>query len=77
MQWKGRNQLARKAGIARKGPIVLLFYPFGVEAILYTTEKKYAEKQGVTDVNKLRSTVFTVFKTGNQYKFQVLNQKYF
>ena len=70
-------QLARKAGIARKGPIVLLFYPFDVEAILYTTEKKYAEKQGVTDVNKLRSTVFTVFKTGNQYKFQVLNQKYF
>ena len=26
------DQLARKAGIARKGPIVLLFYPFEVES---------------------------------------------
>lgn len=71
------NQLARKADIARKGPIVLLFYPFEVESILYTIEKKYAEEQGVTDVNKLRSTVFTVFKKDGQYKFQILNQKYF
>ncbi|MEM8947094.1 MAG: hypothetical protein AAGD11_18110 [Planctomycetota bacterium] len=70
-------QLARKAGIARKGPIVLLFYPFDVEAVLYTIENQYAEQQGVTDVNKLRSTIFTVFKADGRYKFQVLTQKYF
>lgn len=70
-------QLARKADIARKGPIVLLFYPFEVEAVLYTIEKEYAQKQGVVDVNKLRSTIFTVFKQDGRYKFQVLSQKYF
>lgn len=70
-------QLARKAGIARKGPIVLLFYPFEVEAVLYTIEKNYAAEQGVNDVNKFRSTIFTVFKQDGQYKFQVLSQKYF
>jgi len=71
------DQLARKANIASKGPIVLLFYPFEVEAVLYTFEKKYAEEKGVTDVNKLRSTVFTVIQEGGRYDFQVIDQKYF
>lgn len=70
-------QLARKADIARRGSIALLFCPFDVEAILYTAEKKYAEKRDVTDVNKLRSTVFTVIKEGGKYEFQVIDQKYF
>ena len=71
-------QLARKADIARHGSIALLFCPFQeVEAVLYTLEKKYAEEQGVTDVNKLRETVFTVIKEGGKYAFQVIDQKYF
>ena len=71
------NQLARKANIASKGPIVLLFYPFDVEAILYTMEKKYAEAHDVRDVNKLRSTIFTVIQENGRYAFQVIEQKYF
>ena len=71
------NQLARKADIARHGSVVLLFYPFEVESILYTFEKRYAEEHKVTDVNALRETVFTVVKERNKYTFQVVDQKYF
>ena len=71
------NQLARKADIARHGSVVLLFYPFEVESLLYTAEKKYAEEHNVTDVNALRETVFTVIKERNKYTFQVVDQKYF
>jgi len=70
-------QLARKAGIARSGSVVLLFYPFKVESILYLAEQAYAKKYNVTDVNKLRETVFTVVKERNKYTFQVVDQKYF
>jgi len=71
------NQLARKAKIASRGPIVLLFYPFDVEAVLYTLEKGYAKARNVEDVNKLRSTTFTVITEKGQYAFQVIDQKYF
>ena len=71
------NQLARKADVARHGSVVLLFYPFEVESILYTLEKQFAEKRDVTDVNALRETVFTVVKERNKYTFQVIDQKYF
>ncbi|NOZ40943.1 MAG: hypothetical protein GXP24_12065 [Planctomycetes bacterium] len=71
------NLLARKADIARHGTVVLLFYPFEVESILYTFEKKYAEQHNVTNVNALRETVFTVVKERGKYTFQVIDQKYF
>ena len=70
-------QLARQADIARHGSIALLFCPFGVEEVLHTLEKDYAKKRNVTDVNKLRETVFTVIRSGSKYEFQVLDQKYF
>lgn len=71
------NQLARKADVARYGSIVLLFYPFEVESILWTMENQYAQEHGVTDVNRLRETVFTVIKERGTYSFQVIDQKYF
>ena len=55
----------------------MLFYPFEVESLLYTIEKKYAEEHKVTDVNALRETVFTVIKERSKYSFQVIDQKYF
>ena len=71
-------QLARKANIASLGPTVVLFCPFDkVEAVLYTLEKKYAKKNNVDDVNRLRETIFTVVKERSQYTFQVIDQKYF
>ena len=70
-------QLASKADIARFGQIVLLFYPFDVESVLYTLEKKYAEQKNVTDVNRLRETNFLVIKDRSNYSFQVVDQKYF
>ncbi len=71
-------QLARKADIARHGPIALLFCPFvEVESVLYTLEKEYASRHNVTDVNKLRETVFTVIKEQGKFQFQVIDQKYF
>ena len=35
-------QLARKAGITRYGSIVLLFYPFEVESLLWNIEREYS-----------------------------------
>jgi len=70
-------QLARKADIARHGTVVLLFYPFEVESMLYLAEQTYANSHDVHDVNKLRETVFTVTKERNKYLFQVVDQSYF
>ncbi len=67
-------QLARKAGIARHGSIILLFYPFEVESILWTLEQKHAQGR---DVNTIRQTVFTVIHNRDGYKFEVVEQKYF
>ena len=68
------NELARKAGIASRGNLTLLFYPFeGVENLLYTLEKRYADR----DANDIRETVFAVLKDGNGYKFEVVDQRYF
>jgi hypothetical protein len=68
------QQLARQAGIMQFGRIALLFYPFEVEALLYTLEK---ERNASGDANKIRETVFTVVQAGGEYKFQVIDQKYF
>jgi len=68
------NRLARKADIARYGSIVLLFYPFEVESILWTMEKKYSEER---DVNSIRETVFTITRNGSNFAFEVIDQKYF
>ena len=68
------NRLARKADVARFGSVVLMFYPFEVESILWTIEKQYS---GDRDVNDIRETVFTVIPSRNQFEFQVIDQKYF
>ena len=68
------NRLARKADVARFGSVVLMFYPFEVENILWTIEKQYS---GDRDVNDIRETVFTVIPSRNQFEFQVIDQKYF
>ena len=67
-------QLARKAGIARHGSILLLFYPFEVESILWTLEKDYAQGK---DVNSIQQTIFTVIRDNDRYHFEILEQKYF
>lgn len=68
------QDLARKAGTIQRGPIALLFYPYEVEARLYTLEK---EKNKFDDPNKIRETVFTVVEDGDGFKFIVVDQKYF
>ncbi|NOY29149.1 MAG: hypothetical protein GXP28_02925 [Planctomycetes bacterium] len=68
------NQLARKADIARHGSIVLLFYPFEVESLLWTIEQKHAEGRSANDI---RETVFTVIRNGGIFSFEVIDQKYF
>ncbi|MEO2048142.1 MAG: hypothetical protein ABGX16_16435 [Pirellulales bacterium] len=67
-------QLARQAKIASQGSILLLFYPFEVESILWVMEKKYA---GDRDVNTIRQTIFTVKRSDDRYEFEVVSQKYF
>lgn len=67
-------ELARQADVAKFGPIVLLFYPFEVESVLWTLEKKYS---GGRDANDIRETVFTVVREGKEFKFQVIDQNYF
>ena len=67
-------ELARKADVAKFGPIVLLFYPFEVESVLWTMEREYS---GDRDANSIRETVFTVVPDGKDFKFEVIDQKYF
>jgi hypothetical protein len=67
-------ELARKADVARFGPIVLLFYPFEVESVLWTLEKEYSSGR---DANDIRETVFTVVREGKEFKFEVVDQEYF
>lgn len=72
------TRLARDSGIMAFGRIALLFYPFDVEALLYTLEKAEQEKRrGASDPNKIRETVFTVVREGREFKFAVIDQKYF
>jgi hypothetical protein len=68
------NNLARQADIARLGNVVLLFYPFDVESILWTMENQYAKGR---DVNTIRETVFTVTRDGSNFGFEIVSQKYF
>jgi hypothetical protein len=68
------RQLARDAGIFQQGPIVLLFYPFEVESLLWNLEK---ERNKLGDANKIRETVFTVTHESDEFKFAVISQKYF
>lgn len=67
-------QFARKAGVAEFGSIVLLFYPFEVESLLWTIEQK-ANKSG--DPNRVRETVFTVVRKSDGFAFEVVSQKFF
>lgn len=73
------KDLARKAGTLQRGPIALLFYPREVEQLLYTLEKKRMEEspQKKHDPNKIRETMFTVIHDGSQFRFEVVDQKYF
>lgn len=68
------NDLARKADIAKLGNVVLLFYPFEVESILWTMENQYSKGK---DVNSIRETTFTVTRNGSQFGFEIADQKYF
>lgn len=68
------KDLARKAGILQRGPIALLFYPLEVEQRLYLMER---DRNKFKDANKIRETVFTVIKTQDGFKFEVVDQKYF
>jgi hypothetical protein len=68
------ERLARSAGIMPFGRIALLFYPFEVEQLLYTMER---ERNPTDDANKIRETVFTVVRDGQEFKFQIVDQKYF
>jgi hypothetical protein len=66
--------LARKADVAQFGSLVLLFYPFELESILWIMEKEYSDDR---DVNTIRETVFTVERDGAAFSFKVISQKYF
>ena len=68
------ERLAREANVAKEGNIVLFFYPMDVEAILWTMEKEYSKGR---DVNDIRETVFTVEHDGSDFKFLVVDQRYF
>jgi hypothetical protein len=68
------QRLAQNAGIMAFGRIALLFYPTEVEQLLWTLER---ERNTSKDANKIRETVFTVVREGADFKFSVIDQKYF
>ena len=67
------RQLATKAGIADKGPIILQFYPPKASDILHTLEKRQA---GARNYDAIRGTVFRVTHTGKAFEFSVIDQTY-
>ena len=67
------RQLAEKAGIAAKGPIILQFYPPEAQAILINLEQKQA---GTRKPDTIRSTVFRVTHAGTNFEFSVADQTY-
>ncbi len=67
------RQLAKKAGVADKGQIILQFYPSEAQATLVGLEQKRA---GDRKPEELRSTVFRVTRTGNDFQFSVEEQSY-
>jgi hypothetical protein len=74
------QDLARKAGIMRHGRIALLFYPFEVESLLWSMEQQknpFKDGNGQPDANRIRETVFTVLNESGQFKFHIIEQKYF
>ena len=67
------RQLAAKAGIGDKGPIILQFYPPEAQAILVGLERNRA---GTRKPETIRGTVFRVTHTGNRFEFSVEDQTY-
>lgn len=67
------RQLATKAGIADKGPIILQFFPPQTQAILFALEQKTA---GARKPEAIRSTIFRVTHTGKAFQFSVEDQTY-
>jgi hypothetical protein len=67
------RQLAAKAGIASKGQIILQFFPNEAQAILVNLEQKQA---GARKPETIRSTVFRVTHTGQNFEFSVADQTY-
>jgi type IV pilus assembly protein PilM len=65
------NRLARKAGIARHGSIVLQFYPPEAQAILFGLEQQAA---GDRKLDVIRRTVFRVNRKGKTFEFSVDEQ---
>jgi hypothetical protein len=67
------GRLARKAGIARYGRIVLQFYPPEVQAILFGLEQQKAAPRSIDDVSR---TIFRVNSKGREFEFAVDEQNY-
>jgi hypothetical protein len=67
------RQLAKKAGIADKGQIILQFYPPKTQAILYGLEQQRA---GGRKPEQIRHTVFRVTPSGDGFEFSVEEQSY-
>jgi hypothetical protein len=74
------QRLAQNAGIMAFGRIALLFYPFEVETLLHNLESErnpHKNANNQKDANKIRETIFTVVRDGVDFKFLVIDQKYF
>lgn len=67
------RQLATKAGIADKGPIILQFFSPKTQAILFGLEQK---KAGTRKPSSILGTVFRVNRAGTAFEFSVIDQTY-
>jgi hypothetical protein len=67
------RQLAREAGIADRGRIILQFYPPPAQAILLQLEQQRAKGH---PREKIRRTVFRVTPKGDGFEFSVIDQTY-
>ena len=66
------RRLAKRAGIADKGRIILQFYPPETQAILFDLERKHGGRKP----EFIRLTVFRVTPQGERFVFSVEEQKY-
>jgi hypothetical protein len=67
------QRLARDAGIARLGRIILQFFPPESAGILFALEQQAAGNRSLEEVRK---TIFRVVRKGNDFEFSVEKQEY-
>lgn len=80
MSWRGGElakadrQLATRAGIAKRGNLIVQFFPKKTEDLMATLEKTFADAKG-REINDIRKTIFSIQEQSGGFTMEVQDQK--